>query len=118
MTGAEMIAVERQRQIEKEGWTPERDDAEHVGGGLARAAICYAEHAQKYGWNATMPPHGVSKEDGTAHYRKITRPKTWPWAAKWWKPKDPVRDLVRAGALIAAEIDRLQRGRGARPFRG
>lgn len=33
----------------------------------------------------------------------------WPWAVRWWKPKDPIRDLVRAGALIAAEIDRLQR---------
>ena len=33
----------------------------------------------------------------------------WPWAKKWWKPSDdPVRNLVKAGALIAAEIDRLE----------
>ena len=35
----------------------------------------------------------------------------WPWSDKWWKPSDdPVRNLVKAGALLAAEIDRLQRG--------
>jgi len=38
-------------------------------------------------------------------------PKEWPasWAIEYWKPKDRQRDLVRAGALIAAEIDRMQR---------
>lgn len=33
----------------------------------------------------------------------------WPWQRKWWKPKDPRRDLVRAGALIIAEIERIDR---------
>jgi hypothetical protein len=33
----------------------------------------------------------------------------WPWEDKWWKPKDRRRDLVRAGALIVAEIERLDR---------
>jgi hypothetical protein len=34
----------------------------------------------------------------------------WPWDEKWWKPStNPIRNLVKAGALIAAEIDRLQR---------
>lgn len=34
----------------------------------------------------------------------------WPWATDWWKPSDdPITNLVRAGALIAAEIDRLLR---------
>jgi hypothetical protein len=34
----------------------------------------------------------------------------WPWHPDWWKPsRDPVQNLVKAGALIAAEIDRLQR---------
>jgi hypothetical protein len=36
----------------------------------------------------------------------------WPWSKKWWKPSsDPIRNLVKAGALIAAEIDRLQRAK-------
>jgi hypothetical protein len=36
-------------------------------------------------------------------------PGWWPWAERFWKPTpdDRVRELVKAGALIAAEIDRL-----------
>lgn len=33
----------------------------------------------------------------------------WPWSREWWKPKNPRRDLVKAGALIVAEIERLDR---------
>lgn len=87
-TGAEQIAEERARQIAKEGWTPEHDD-EHDRGEMALAAKCYAMHA------TGDPDAGAG----------------WPWHMSWWNPKDPIRDLVRAGALIAAEIDRLQRRR-------
>ena len=85
MNGCELIAQERERQIAKEGWTPEHD-AQHDMGQLVDAARCYcgAFHA-----NATMSS-------------------AWPWDAEWWKPKDRIRNLVRAGALIAAEIDRIQ----------
>lgn len=78
--GITLIAQERQRQIEKEGWTPEHDD-EHRGGELSRAAVCYIKG------NATG----------------------WPWEPSWWKPKDRITNLAKAGALIAAEIDRLKR---------
>lgn len=88
-TGVELIAAERQRQIEKEGWTASHDD-DHDDGELALAAACYAN-----------PTRGVSFP-----------PNFWPWAEEWWKPSpgDRVRELVKAGALLAAEIDRLQRG--------
>jgi hypothetical protein len=33
----------------------------------------------------------------------------WPFDGSWLKPKSAREDLVRAGALIAAEIDRLDR---------
>ncbi len=33
----------------------------------------------------------------------------WPKAIKWEPGKDRIEDLVKAGALIAAEIDRLKR---------
>jgi hypothetical protein len=33
----------------------------------------------------------------------------WPWHDDWWKPKDRRRDLIRAAALIVAEIERLDR---------
>lgn len=91
MNGAEQIAAERKRQVDEEGWTPEHDD-QHIGKELAMAASCYA-----------YPP-GVSKESKRP-------PNLWPWDPAWWKPDpdDEVHNLVRAGALIAAEIDRLQR---------
>lgn len=100
MTGAERIAAERQRQVDAEGWTPEHDD-EHVAGELAIAASCYAAEAHY----------------GRTHSHMNVAPigaRGWPWDPMWWKPTgDPVRDLVKAGALIAAEIDRLQRSQGA-----
>jgi hypothetical protein len=85
-SGVELIAAERQRQVEAEGWTPEHDD-EHDGQ-MADAAACYLL--------SDVPEF---------------RDDYWPWDAKWWKPtpKDRVRELVKAGALIAAEIDRLNR---------
>lgn len=86
-TGIELIAAERERQITAEGWTPEHDDA-HKEGELAQAALCYIESAL-----------GIVDEDDV--------PLSWPWDKSWWKPSD--RDLEKAGALIAAEIDRLSR---------
>lgn len=89
--GVTMIATERQRQMAVEGWTPEHDDV-HDDGQMLSAAIVYAERVR-------LPESFAS-----------TLPPMWPWAAKWWKPSaDPIRNLVKAGALIAAEIDRLQR---------
>lgn len=87
--GVEMIGAERVRQITDETWTPEHDD-EHVHGELSDAAICYA----------------------IAATGNVTRDvmDSWPWAGSWWKPsEEPIRNLVKAGALIAAEIDRLVR---------
>ncbi|MFP5078256.1 hypothetical protein ACLE20_13190 [Rhizobium sp. YIM 134829] len=97
MAAADVIA-ERRRQVEAEGWTPEHDDF-HSDAEMAQAASCYAYHSR---WGDNV--------------RKLTDagvlpsvPLDWPWAAKWWKPSDPRRDLVKAGALILAEIERLDR---------
>jgi hypothetical protein len=83
--GAELIAAERRRQVEEEGWTAEHDDA-HDDGELARAGAAYAAFSYAL----------------------------WPWDRSWWRPEpgDDIRRLVKAGALIVAEIDRLQRARG------
>jgi len=85
--GTELIAEERQRQIDKEGWT-EDHDAGHQENEILHAAICYAINADE-------------PDDTGPHMM-------WPWEDKWWKPTkgDTVRDLVKSGALIAAEIDR------------
>ncbi|HEX7727476.1 MAG TPA: hypothetical protein VF392_00460 [Terracidiphilus sp.] len=102
-SGAERIADERRRQIEAEGWTAEHDDF-HWCGELAAAAACYAQAAAR------------QAKDGTFVEVLMRIPDGWPenWAHNWWKPaNDPVRNLEKAGALIAAEIDRLLRMREA-----
>lgn len=92
-TGIELIAEERQRQIEKESWTKEHD-AEHQIGVLAKAAVCYA-----------LPP--LTRADVSPDVGKP--PFWWPFSKECWKPeRNRVRELVKAGALIAAEIDRIQ----------
>ena len=101
MTGSQLIAKERQRQIEEEGFTPEHDDNNALGQ-LGAAAVCYAYQATSHG----------NYRDA---YRNSRTPLAWPCDKKWWKPSqgdtpaDRIRDLTKAGALIAAEIDRLQR---------
>lgn len=108
-SGAELIAEERLRQTQVEGWTAEHDD-EHSGGEMVSAAVCYAVHAQGRAWIVANNPR-PDLGDGLKRYRGEEPPMgcDWPWDDEWWKPQDPIRDLVRAGALIAAEIDRLQR---------
>ena len=100
-SGADLIAAERRRQVEQEGWTPEHD-AEHADEGLALAACCYAVPPQirKY-------RNMVEQIEGGVGVSAV--PTLWPWAPGYWKPTpdDRVRELVKAGALIAAEIDRL-----------
>ena len=99
MTGANRIAAERQRQIEVEGWDAEHDrgHAEDGSGSeaLVWAAICYAT------------PPSERRVKVTPYFGESDIPIVWPWHPKWWKPSDRVRDLEKAGALIAAEIDRL-----------
>jgi len=92
-TGVELITKERERQMLEEGWSAEHDD-KHPRGHLALAGACYALNF--------------------ALYEKIAK-ELWPWDWEWWKPAktatltDGIRELTKAGALIAAEIDKLQR---------
>lgn len=58
MNGAELIAAERRRQIEQEGWTPEHDD-QHSGGELATAGAVYATPANG-SWKASAWPFEAS----------------------------------------------------------
>lgn len=95
--GADAIAAERVRQMEVEKWNTDHDD-DHEDASLTHAALCYARLAT------------FQIEDKP--YAPILRglvPIDWPWTADSYKPKDARRNLVRAGALIAAEIDRLDR---------
>lgn len=104
------IAAERRRQIEAEGWTPEHDDA-HSEGDLSRAAACYAAHASAY-QRVTVPLSAYQSAE------TVRDEYGWPWAKAWWKPSTPRRDLVKAGALIVAEIERIDRAALAQPKGG
>ena len=89
-TPLEQIAAERRRQRRVEGWTLANDD-KHTHGELANAAAVYA---------ATEPT--IYRLDGDS---------MWPWNYKWLKKykHDRKRQLVIAGALIVAELERLER---------
>lgn len=91
------LLAERARQVQEEGWTPEHDD-EHSNGEMAEAAACYAGTAHA--------PLSLKRRQCSGH---------WPWAAKWWKPSDARRDLIKAGALILAEIERMDRNGKTEP---
>lgn len=103
------VLAERARQVEAEGWTPEHDDA-HQNREMAVAAGCYAIFAAgtEDGRAATDLP-GRYTVDGKPIKAFFAWQNVWPWDRSWWKPTSPRRDLVKAGALILAEIERLDR---------
>lgn len=90
------IAAERRRQVEQEGWTPAHDD--HHGGDFAlpRAAACYAIA-------------GTAAGNGPFWITHLQTPQqVWPY--RWeWKPKSRRENLIRASALLIAEIERVDR---------
>jgi hypothetical protein len=98
------VLAERQRQVEAEGWTPDRDD-NYTDGELARAAAAYslASTADAEG-RAAMESLG-----SIAAPAEVVE--AWPalWGSEWLKPKNRRADLVRAGALLLAEVERLDR---------
>ena len=98
-TGIEIITAERKRQFEVEGYSVMQDFYRNSKGELANAAAVYA-----------IDPMG-----GDASY--ITG-SLWPWKHVNANfscldnteecPEERIKDLAKAGALIAAEIDRIQ----------
>lgn len=95
-SGAERIAEERDRQIREEGYGSEHD--RHHVQQLIQAARVYSQYA------------GRQVQFGT--YALLGVPSDWPWSYADFKLSgDPVRDLEKAGALIAAAIDAIQAGR-------
>ncbi len=87
-TALEMIAEKHRTNREHKSYTPEHDD-EHVAGELIDAAISFLMHDLT----------GIKNAKDW-----------WPFEEEEWKPSDdPIRNLVAAGALIVAEIERLQR---------
>lgn len=88
------VFAERCRQIDLKSYTAERDD-QYANGELSDAAAAYAF------WSFTsrlLPPN-----------RKLEPPTSWPWDREHWKPTTQRHMLVKAGALILAELERLDR---------
>jgi len=106
MTAIEEIAAERRRQIEVEGWTAKHGDG-HTDGSLANAAASYTATNPGYVYR----DRDVSVRGETPVPRGQYVPRLWPrsWANGWWKPKSRRENLIKAGALIVAEIERLDR---------
>ncbi|GHC19235.1 hypothetical protein [Aidingimonas halophila] len=91
------VISERCRQVDDEGWSREHDDT-HADGVLSLAAsdYCFTASLQtRHGPHPHLDNHA---------------PLTWPWDVEWWKPSpEPRRNLVKAAALILAEIERIDR---------
>lgn len=86
------VLAERQRQISAEGRSSEHDD-EYRGEELALGAAWYA--------TPTFTRNTLDANDMSL----------WPvsWADSWFKPGDRRRELTKAGALVLAEIERIDR---------
>jgi hypothetical protein len=95
MTVCDESAVEGLRQID-DGDVSTRHDDEYHGDELALAAARYARNSTACTYD--LPEGG-----------KWIPPLGWPWSSECWKSIDRRRDLVRAAALVVAEVERLDR---------
>lgn len=92
------VLAERARQVSGEGWDAAHDDG-YQPGTLAAAASAYA-------LAVADDIYPYPQKSGRFH---STPPDMWPFSNKWWKPKDYRTALVKSGALILAEIERIDR---------
>ena len=90
-TGIELIAEERREQIEKHGWSKDHDQFEHSEGQI----ILAAEYALNPLQDNELIQYGYG---GWENFEESIRGK-----------QNIIERLKVAGALIAAEIDRIQR---------
>jgi hypothetical protein len=98
----DLIAAERERQMSDEGYTAEHD-RQHAWE-LTRAGVLYADNSAQI---IAGLPHLIPG-DQWSETQDDDMPNPWPWHPRSWKPTDdPIRDLTKAGALIAAAIDSL-----------
>ncbi len=97
-----LLVRERIRQIEQEGWSPAMDDSDRKSGELSAAGACYAL--------AESQRAGVYASTGSVEVRHSARQPAWPFSPVAWKPNTMRRMIVKALALLLAELARLIRG--------
>ena len=112
-TGIDLIAEERQRQINK-GYDVNHD-SHHDFGELLQAARTYIDASIL----TTKSKEIGNFDEASISWHKDNEPFEWkylklgwPWEEESFKPTTPLKDLIKAGALIAAAIDRLQAQKG------
>jgi hypothetical protein len=110
-SGIELIAAERMRQMNIDGYTPEHDD-KHTDGELVDAALVYGECSSIQARGATGAEIREVFDEGEPYAQM-----DWPWRNQEGQydhlkiEDDRIFNLVKSGALIAAEIDREIRAR-------
>lgn len=92
--GGVLVTDERTRQVQVEGFH-EGHDSQYHGNELTKAAVCYA----------SVPVVRAEEADAEDFIKDVPEG-LWPWMAEWWKPGTDMECLIKAGALIIAEIDR------------
>lgn len=110
------IITERQRQVEEKGFSPEHDDRHDRSElALAAAAFCLAKI------NDLRKTFSTEMGDGqVAVTLQDAAEALWPWNTDEWEPESwsvftassiaaRIRNLVKAAAMIIAEIERLDR---------
>lgn len=98
----DLVLSERIRQIQLEGFTPERDDEVRKGGQLSAAGACYAlaVHQRAMALATT----------GVASVKPQAAHPCWPFHPLGWKPASMRRNSVKGAALLLADLARIIRG--------
>jgi len=91
---------ERIRQVDEEGFDPDRDYRMHGDGELGMAAARYLSPEAIY--------RRVELSEGVSFVH------AWPWARFWFKPGGPgtdgrLRDVTKGAGLAIAEVERVLR---------
>lgn len=98
VVGTKLIEQYREEQISKHNWSVQHDIDVNKDGQLVQAAMAYLANVVTVEVDSASGPVAVDSRT------------LWPnnWSKRWLKLSDNrVKDLSKAGALIAAEIDRL-----------
>lgn len=100
MSAIDEIMAERARQIAK-GYDAAHDDR-HTDGSIARAAGAYALHGKTVLALMGPPSRPLLTRQADPKY-------WWPWSEEAYQPGTDRERLIKAAALIVAEIERLDR---------